>query len=134
MWQLPSRLSSPKTTVFPFQLNVAECQNSTAGFWMCASTRGAVGSEMSQSCPSLMQAAAARWRGRKTLMSWHPTVGANSGEPPPNVGALTSGVATTLAVSGAASGTATIEIFPCSGFASRPAPQCGPGRSAYDET
>src|SRR5215210_4082129 len=66
---------------------------------------GLAGLLMSQIWPSLMHEAAALWIAMKTVMSWQPTL-------PLKGGATTVGWAITLAVSGAASGTETIENLP----------------------
>src|SRR5690348_10073900 len=99
--------SSSKTTYSPSQVNSAECQNQTEelSMWVACSVSGLAGSLMSQICASLMHEAAALWIARKTVMSWHATA-------PSYGGAETGGCAITCAVSGAASGTETIEILP----------------------
>ena len=85
---------------------------------MCTgfSVSGLAGSLMSQICPSSSQAAAALLIAMNTVMSWQPgTVG------------VVGGVAMTLAVSGAFSGTSTIEIFRNGDW------QFGPELPGYDE-
>src|SRR5918996_2581627 len=67
--------SSPKATTSPSQLNEAEWNRSMfSGLMFGLSYRhensGLAGSEMSQSCPSVRHAAAARPSSTKTLMSW----------------------------------------------------------------
>src|SRR5205823_5585939 len=71
----PPNASSPKTRVLPSLLKVAECQIWTCGFWMCAVTLGCAGLEISQSWPSVRQAAAASFSSRFTVTSWHPWLG-----------------------------------------------------------
>src|ERR1041384_1689398 len=72
--------------------------------WMACCVSGFAGSLMSQIWPSLMHDAAALWIARKTVMSWQATA-------PSNGGAEICGCAITSALSGASSGTETIEIL-----------------------
>ena len=78
---------------------------------------GLAGSLMSQSCPSVAQAAAAILIAMKTVMSWQPGTPVMSG----------GWWERTLAVSGAFSGTWTIEIFWNGDW------QFGPEPPGYDE-
>src|ERR1041385_4659242 len=96
--------SSSKTTYWPSHVNSAECQNQTELLSMGCSVSGCTGSLMSQIWPSLMQDAAALWIARKTVMSWQATA-------PFHGGAEICGCAITSALSGASSGTETIEIL-----------------------
>jgi hypothetical protein len=113
---------------------------------------GLAGSETSHSCPSLKQAAAAAsgfgfgfasgpWFDSKmTVMSWQPTAPTNDPSSPAEgtVSRCRCCSLSTSAAAGAASGTVTIEIFPCgrplNGLGS---PQFGPmpvAASGYDDT
>jgi hypothetical protein len=113
---------------------------------------GLAGSETSHSCPSLKQAAAAAsgfgfgfasgpWFDSKmTVMSWQPTAPTSDPSSPAlgTVSRCRGGSLITSAAPGAASGTATTEIFPCGRPLARfGSPQLGPipvAASGYDDT
>src|ERR1041385_3755342 len=98
--------SSSKTTYCPSPVDLAEGQNQTLllAMWIGCSVSGWTGSLMSQIWPSLMHEAAALWIAMNTVMSWQATA-------PSNGGAEICGCAITSALSGASSGTETIEIL-----------------------